>query len=255
MVYGILRFPFVRNILYFNFDIRYIRRPSTQVRFLTAHAVGELVVGVHQSFISTFKFAPWLYSYMFRERNFTLVSRNSFVGAMAGEPRAKIEQETRPNRLQASGDSDASSHWDCGSRIFNRSWHEEARLQLLYSVPLVLSMALQQLQVIVILAMLNSVTPQRENATVLGGVGIAVMIINATGYYWIVGLSGGIETLCSQLFGLGQHSSIGLVLQTALVVIGALSAPVAIIWWYLGDLLEAIGVDPGQSQVAGRFAR
>jgi Na+-driven multidrug efflux pump len=173
---------------------------------------------------------------------------------MAGEPRAKEEYDcSRPKPLQTSGDSDASS--TCGSSIFNRSWHEEARLQLLYSVPLVLSMALQQLQVIVILAMLNSVTPQRENATVLGGVGMAVMIINATGYYWIMGLSGGLETLSSQLFGQGQHNSIGLALQTALVVIGALSAPVAIIWWYLGDLLEAVGVDRGQSQVAGRFAR
>jgi Na+-driven multidrug efflux pump len=182
------------------------------------------------------------------------------IDAMAGESAKGDDEPARPKPLQAgrlfkatllaaSGDSDASSN------IFHRSWHEEARLQLVYAVPLVLSMALQQVQVIVILAMLNSVTPQRENTTVLGGVGIAVMIINATGYYWIMGLSGGLETLSSQLFGQGQHDRIGLALQTALVVIGALSAPVAIIWWYLGDLLEAVGVDPGQSQVAGRFAR
>ena len=85
--------------------------------------------------------------------------------------------------------------------------------------------------------------------------GIAVMAINATGFYWIMGLTSALETLGSQLYGQGRFVAVGLTLQTALIVIGTLASPNVFVWWYLGDVLEACGVSVNESIIASRFAR
>ncbi len=136
-----------------------------------------------------------------------------------------------------------------------QSWQSETWQQLKYSAPLVFAMALQQLQVVALLASLNQATTAADSTQVLGGVGIAITVINATGYYWIMGLCGGLETLGVLLFGQGRLLELGGVLKTALLVVGTLAAPVALIWLRIGDILTVLGVDAGQSDVAGRFSR
>ena len=128
-----------------------------------------------------------------------------------------------------------------------------------YSWPVVFSMTLHQLQIVALLAAVQGDVAVAGDAAksdaVLGGIGLAVMAINGSGYYWVMGLASAVETLTAQLYGQGRLIAMGLTLQTAVIVLSVLAVPVAVILWNLQPMLELAGVQEAQCQVAGRFAR
>ena len=143
-----------------------------------------------------------------------------------------------------------SKVWDA------KAMKAETVLMFSYSWPIVLKMALHQLQVVIVIAFVNADTTTASNSRdVLGGIGVGVMVVNATGWYMIMGLASGLETMASQLYGQGRLQSLGLALQAAIVVISLFAVPVAWIWWNLQELLELLGFEGEQGHVACNFAR
>ncbi|KAG2430718.1 hypothetical protein HYH02_013560 [Chlamydomonas schloesseri] len=66
-------------------------------------------------------------------------------------------------------------------------------------------------------------------------------LFNLTGLSWAVGLTGGMETLCGQLYGAGLYGGLGVTFQRALLVCLAAGAPAYGLWWQAEPLLLALG--------------
>ena len=57
-------------------------------------------------------------------------------------------------------------------------------------------------------------------------------------------MSSSLDTLCGQAFGAKQYHLLGIYKQRAILVPTALSALVAVIWGYTGQILLLFGQDP-----------
>ncbi|KAG5247364.1 protein DETOXIFICATION [Salix suchowensis] len=88
----------------------------------------------------------------------------------------------------------------------------------------------------------------------LSGVSIATSFTNVTGFSLLVGLSGGLETLCGQAFGAEQYKKFGSYTYCAIISLIATSIPVSVLWIFMDRLLIAIGQDPDISIVACQYA-
>ncbi|KAK3156632.1 hypothetical protein QOZ80_2AG0109820 [Eleusine coracana subsp. coracana] len=76
-----------------------------------------------------------------------------------------------------------------------------------------------------------------------------------TGLYLLVGLTTGLETLCGQAFGAGQHHMLGIYKQRAMLVLAVLSVPLAALWACAGKILAWCGQDPIIAHAAGSYIR
>ncbi|KAJ6402488.1 hypothetical protein OIU84_014562 [Salix udensis] len=88
----------------------------------------------------------------------------------------------------------------------------------------------------------------------LSGVSIATSFTNVTGFSLLVGLSGGLETLCGQAYGAEQYKKFGSYTYCAIISLIATSIPVSVLWIFMDRLLIAIGQDPDISIVACQYA-
>ncbi|KAJ6766593.1 PROTEIN DETOXIFICATION 7-RELATED [Salix purpurea] len=88
----------------------------------------------------------------------------------------------------------------------------------------------------------------------LSGVSIATSFTNVTGFSLLVGLSGGLETLCGQAYGAEQYKKFGSYTYCAIISLIVTSIPVSVLWIFMDRLLIAIGQDPDISIVACQYA-
>ncbi len=88
----------------------------------------------------------------------------------------------------------------------------------------------------------------------LAGTGFGIMFCNVTGYSVLLGLSSGLETVASQLFGAGQRRLVGVALQRSLFVSLIGLVPICI-FWLLSGLYLPLFLDEGVAQVSGRYIR
>ncbi|KAG2425324.1 hypothetical protein HXX76_013739 [Chlamydomonas incerta] len=66
-------------------------------------------------------------------------------------------------------------------------------------------------------------------------------LFNLTGLSWAVGLTGGMETLCGQMYGAGLYGGVGVTFQRALLVCLACGLPAYALWWQAESLLLLLG--------------
>ncbi|KAF9683950.1 hypothetical protein SADUNF_Sadunf04G0067100 [Salix dunnii] len=88
----------------------------------------------------------------------------------------------------------------------------------------------------------------------LSGVSIATSFTNVTGFSLLVGLSGGLETLCGQAYGAEQYKKFGSYTYCAIISLIVTSIPVSVLWIFMDRLLIAIGQDSDISIVACQYA-
>ncbi|KAF8663836.1 hypothetical protein HU200_055170 [Digitaria exilis] len=89
----------------------------------------------------------------------------------------------------------------------------------------------------------------------LAGATLANSWVTVTGYAFVIGLSGGLETLCGQAYGAGLYIRLGLYLQSSLIVSAAASALISVLWAFTEPLLLLLRQDPRVSRAAAVFAR
>ncbi|CAN6199106.1 unnamed protein product [Urochloa humidicola] len=127
---------------------------------------------------------------------------------------------------------------------------EEAREQLGFAVPMVLtSMAYYGIPLVSVMFSGHLGDVHLAGAT-LGNSWATV-----TGYAFVTGLSGALETLCGQAYGARLYRMLGLYLQSSLIMSAAVSVLVSALWWYTEPLLLFLRQDPEVSRAAAAFVR
>ncbi|KAG2558947.1 hypothetical protein PVAP13_8NG320800 [Panicum virgatum] len=127
---------------------------------------------------------------------------------------------------------------------------EEAAAQLRFAVPMVLtSMAYYGIPLVSVMFSGH-----------LGDVHLAGATLDnswatVTGYAFVMGLSGALETLCGKAYGARLYRKLGLYLQASLIMSGAASALIAALWCFTEPLLLLLRQDPGVSRAAAVFVR
>ncbi|KAM3287083.1 protein DETOXIFICATION 18 [Capsicum chacoense] len=76
-----------------------------------------------------------------------------------------------------------------------------------------------------------------------------------TGFSFMVGLSGALETLCGQGYGAKMYRMLGIHLQTSCITSFFFSVVVSVIWWYSDMILILLHQDPDIAKEAGVFLR
>ncbi|KAL6657996.1 hypothetical protein ACP70R_005776 [Stipagrostis hirtigluma subsp. patula] len=127
---------------------------------------------------------------------------------------------------------------------------EEARAQLRFAVPVVLTnMAYYGVPLVSVMFSGHLGDVHLAGAT-LGNSWATV-----TGYAFVTGLSGALETLCGQAYGARLYRMLGLYLQSSLIMSAAVSVLVSVLWCFTEPLLLCLRQDPEVSRAAAAFVR
>ncbi|OEL30324.1 Protein DETOXIFICATION 19 [Dichanthelium oligosanthes] len=127
---------------------------------------------------------------------------------------------------------------------------EEARAQLRFAVPMVLtSMAYYGIPLVSVMFSGHLGDVHLAGAT-LGNSWATV-----TGYAFVTGLSGALETLCGQAYGARLYRMLGLYLQSSLIMSAVISVLVSALWWFTEPVLVFLRQDPEVSRAAASFVR
>jgi MATE family multidrug resistance protein len=70
-----------------------------------------------------------------------------------------------------------------------------------------------------------------------------------------LGMASALDTLCGQAFGARQYHLLGIYKQRAMFLLTIVSIPLAVVWFYTGEILLLFGQDPDIAAEAGAFAR
>ncbi|KAM6579527.1 hypothetical protein CsatA_003301 [Cannabis sativa] len=89
----------------------------------------------------------------------------------------------------------------------------------------------------------------------LAGASMATSFASVTGFSLLIGMANALDTFCGQSYGAKQYHMLGIHMQRGMIVLLAVSIPLAIIWFNAGQILLFLGQDPEISAEAGRYAR
>ncbi|XP_073364152.1 protein DETOXIFICATION 19-like isoform X1 [Aegilops tauschii subsp. strangulata] len=76
-----------------------------------------------------------------------------------------------------------------------------------------------------------------------------------TGYAFVTGMSGALETLCGQAYGAQLYRMLGLYLQSSLIMSAVVSVVIAVMWLFTEPLLLCLRQEPEVSRAAAVFIR
>ncbi|KAL2331415.1 hypothetical protein Fmac_018996 [Flemingia macrophylla] len=109
---------------------------------------------------------------------------------------------------------------------------EEAKYQLLFSLPMILTNLFYYLITSVSVMLVGHLGELQ-----LAGATLANSWFNVTGVAVMVGLSGALETLCGQGFGAKEYQMLGIYLQASCIISLIFSIIISIIWLYTESIL------------------
>ncbi|XP_017980900.1 PREDICTED: protein DETOXIFICATION 14 [Theobroma cacao] len=88
----------------------------------------------------------------------------------------------------------------------------------------------------------------------LSGVSIATSFTIVTGFCFLFGMSGALETLCGQAYGAEQYQSLGTYTYCAIINLVLVCFPISVLWVFTDKILILVGQDHSISHVAHRYA-
>ncbi|KAM6589022.1 hypothetical protein CsatA_011627 [Cannabis sativa] len=87
----------------------------------------------------------------------------------------------------------------------------------------------------------------------LSSTAIAISIGAVSGFSFLFGMSGALETLSGQAYGAKQYRKLGTQTNTAILCLILVCIPLSLVWFYMENILILIGQDPRISREAGQF--
>lgn len=129
--------------------------------------------------------------------------------------------------LRVTNDGEENTRWWNGVLDM-----EEAKHQLLFSLPMILTNIFYYLITSVSVMLVGHLGELQ-----LAGATLANSWFNVTGSAIMVGLSGALETLCGQGFGAKEYQVLGIYLQASCIISLIFSIMVSIIWFYTEPVL------------------
>ncbi|XP_014500677.1 protein DETOXIFICATION 19-like [Vigna radiata var. radiata] len=138
----------------------------------------------------------------------------------------------------------------------NRKWWkkvldmEEAKHQLLFSLPMILTNLFYYLITLVSVMLVGHLGDLQ-----LAGATLANSWFSVTGVALMVGLSGALETLCGQGFGAKEYHMLGIYLQASCIISLIFSIIVSIIWFYTEPILVLLHQSHDIARTAALYMR
>uniref|UniRef100_J3MEB7 Protein DETOXIFICATION n=1 Tax=Oryza brachyantha TaxID=4533 RepID=J3MEB7_ORYBR len=127
---------------------------------------------------------------------------------------------------------------------------EEVKRQLRLAGPLVAGALLQN-----VVQMISVMYVGHLGELPLAGASMASSFASVTGLSLLLGMASALDTLCGQAFGAQQFHLLGVYKQRAMLLLTVVSVPLAVVWFYTGDILLALGQDADIAAEAGAYAR
>ncbi|KAH7544117.1 hypothetical protein ACOSQ2_031149 [Xanthoceras sorbifolium] len=127
---------------------------------------------------------------------------------------------------------------------------EESKNQILFSLPMILTNVFYY-AITLVSVMYAGHLGQLE----LAGATLANSWATVTGFAFMTGLSGALETFCGQGFGAKVYRMLGIYLQASCIISFFLSVVVSICWFYTEPILILLQQDPNISKTAALYVR
>ncbi|KAF8657442.1 hypothetical protein HU200_060001 [Digitaria exilis] len=127
---------------------------------------------------------------------------------------------------------------------------DEVKKQLRLAGPLIAGSLLQNLIQMISVMFVGHLGELR-----LAGASMASSFAAVTGFSLLLGMASALDTLCGQAFGARQYHLLGIYKQRAMLLLTAVSVPLAVVWFYTGEILLHFGQDADIAAEAGAFAR
>ncbi|XP_010683279.2 protein DETOXIFICATION 1 [Beta vulgaris subsp. vulgaris] len=139
-----------------------------------------------------------------------------------------------------------------GEESKNLTWKiliKEVKKVSLLAAPMITVSILQYMVQVVALMMVGHL-----GELPLASVAIAISITNVTGFSLLIGLCGGLDTLCGQAFGAKQYKKIATYVYSAIICLLVICIPIILVWIFMDKLLILVGQDPEISMEARKFS-
>ncbi|CAL5047682.1 unnamed protein product [Urochloa decumbens] len=130
------------------------------------------------------------------------------------------------------------------------SVREEVKKQLWLAGPMIAGALLQN-----VIQMISVMYVGHLGELPLAGASMANSFATVTGLSLLLGMASALDTLCGQAFGAQQYYLLGIYKQRAMFLLTLVSVPLAVIWFYTGEILLLFGQDPDIAAEAGVYAR
>ncbi|WCJ34844.1 MATE efflux family protein [Euphorbia peplus] len=88
----------------------------------------------------------------------------------------------------------------------------------------------------------------------LSAVSIATSFTSVSGFSFLFGMAGGVETLCGQAYGAEQYQKLGTYTYTSIILLILLCFPISILWFFTDKILILIGQDHSISHLAQNYS-
>ncbi|OMP02911.1 Multi antimicrobial extrusion protein [Corchorus capsularis] len=89
----------------------------------------------------------------------------------------------------------------------------------------------------------------------LASASMATAFASATGFSFMLGMGGALDTFCGQAYGAKQYNMVGVHMQRAMLVLAFLSLPISLLWAFTGQIFITCKQDREISMHAGVHAR
>uniref|UniRef100_A0A803NW64 Multidrug and toxic compound extrusion protein n=1 Tax=Cannabis sativa TaxID=3483 RepID=A0A803NW64_CANSA len=127
---------------------------------------------------------------------------------------------------------------------------EEAKQQVLFSLPMILTNGFYYL-----IPLISVMFAGHLGHLHLAGATLANSWATVSGYAFMIGLSGALETLCGQGFGAKSFKLLGIHLQTACITTTLFSIIISFLWFFTEQLLIFLRQDPQIAEAAGLYTK
>ncbi|KAK3198546.1 hypothetical protein Dsin_021961 [Dipteronia sinensis] len=127
---------------------------------------------------------------------------------------------------------------------------EEAKNQVLFSLPMILTNVFYYA-----IPLVSVMFAGHLGHLQLAGATLANSWATVTGFAFMTGLSGSLETLCGQGFGAKEYRMLGIYLQASCIISFLFSIVVSICWFYTEPILILLQQDPDISKTAALYMR
>ncbi|CAM8983797.1 unnamed protein product [Rhodiola kirilowii] len=117
------------------------------------------------------------------------------------------------------------------------------------AAPMVVVAVVQYLLQVVSVIMVGQI-----DAMSLAAVAIATSFTNVTGFSFLVGMAGGLETLCGQAYGAKQYKKLGIYTYSTLFSLLLICVPISVLWIYIDKILILLGQNSSISILARNYA-
>jgi multidrug resistance protein, MATE family len=171
------------------------------------------------------------------------------TGLLSGGPSASYDAVPESSTPTAD-DIDRQFQEAVSAGLIKTTWQREAKVLARTSAPLILTFMLQYS-----LHMTSIFVVGHIGTDELGAVSVGSMTASITGWSVFQGCVTALDTLCSQAYGAGNKTLVGLHMQRMVWFLFCILVPIGILWINSGYLLKFIVPEPRTAELAGLYLR